>query len=349
MYKMGERILVLGYFGYSNNQFDGQTVKTRNIYELLLLKTGNKEDIDFFDTQRFKHLNLSFFLNMIWKIFRCNKLIYIPAHNNLKYLFPLIYIICKLKRIDIFYIVVGGWLADYLKKKWLHIILLSNIRAIFPQSDQLSLLLREQYQFKNVITFPNFRIHSFKPFISDHKDVFKIVYMARINRMKGIDYVFRLADYFINIPFCEKPVIIDFYGPIDENDKTYFYEQMDKYAITFYKGILQPDKIYDTLNNYDLMVLPTKYYTEGFPGSILDAYISGIPVIVTNWKYAREFVDDGKTGIIVPFENGEKEFINAVLKLYQDYDLLIKMKYNAYEKSKFYSSENAWEILKKIW
>lgn len=38
------------------------------------------------------------------------------------------------------------------------------------------------------------------------------------------------------------------------------------------------------------MLLPTHYYTEGLPGSVLDAYMSGIPIIVSRWKHASEFV-----------------------------------------------------------
>ena len=30
------KVLVIGAFGYENNQLDGQTIKTRNVYNLLL-------------------------------------------------------------------------------------------------------------------------------------------------------------------------------------------------------------------------------------------------------------------------------------------------------------------------
>ncbi len=51
---MKRRILVLGYFGYLNNQLDGQTIKTRNIYELLLLKTSDNISVNIYDTQQYK-------------------------------------------------------------------------------------------------------------------------------------------------------------------------------------------------------------------------------------------------------------------------------------------------------
>jgi glycosyltransferase involved in cell wall biosynthesis len=140
-----------------------------------------------------------------------------------------------------------------------------------------------------------------------------------------------------------KQIIIDFYGPIDHNDKEYFLENVKIYPNTRYMGVVEQQEVHHVLAEYDIMVLPTKYYTEGFPGSILDAYISGIPVIVTKWKHADEFVDDGKTGFIVPFQYGDVEFIESVLKLYNNYSLLSEMKKLAYEKSKEYGYESAWK------
>ena len=40
----------------------------------------------------------------------------------------------------------------------------------------------------------------------------------------------------------------------------------------------------------------------------------------------------------------EKDFIEAVINIYQDYDLLSKMKHNAYEQNLKHSSEGAFII-----
>jgi glycosyltransferase involved in cell wall biosynthesis len=282
---------------------------------------------------------------MFWKILNCDKLVYLPAHNNLKYIFPFIYIICSLRGINIHYLVVGGWLADYLKNKKLHVYLLKKIKVIFTETDLLKKNLEENYGFKNISKFPNIRIHNFIPSFQHKIDTFKIVFMARINKMKGLETIFNLAEYLEKYFSGKRSISIDFYGPIDNNDQEFFLNELTKNRNTQYLGTLEPDKIYNILERYDIMVLPTQYYTEGFPGSILDAYISGIPVVVTNWKHASEFVDHNETGFIVPFENGENDFINSVLKLYSDEELLKKMKYQAYQKSKEYSVESAWSII----
>lgn len=121
---------------------------------------------------------------------------------------------------------------------------------------------------------------------------------------------------------------ITFYGPETEEDKEYFENNVAKYEFVEYLGSLQPNEIHETLSQYDVMLLPTHFYTEGLPGSIVDAYISGIPVIVTEWKHSHEFVEDGKSGYIVSFENGLPEMIEKVLLLEKDRDLLRRLQDN---------------------
>src|SRR5690606_1561204 len=96
----------------------------------------------------------------------------------------------------------------------------------------------------------------------------------------------------------EHHIIVDFYGPISESDERYFQENVEKFDNVFYKGIVTPKDVYRVLSQYDLLLLPTRYAGEGFPGTILDAYISGVPVIVTDWLFLPEFVEHGTTGYV---------------------------------------------------
>lgn len=342
---MKNKVLVLGYFGYATNQLDGQTVKTRSVYELLKSKEEEIGSLTYIDTQQFQYSKMSF-LTMFSSVINCNKLIYLPAHNNLKYIFPLLFIISKLKKIDVIYIVIGGWLDEFLHSKKMHIAMLSKIRGIFTESNQMTNNLKGQYNFQNVLTFPNFRMHSFIPSFKKAADTFKVAYMARIFREKGIDAVFRLADYIQETYGNEHSISIDFYGQIQNDEEDYFREELEKYDFVTYKCILDPDQIYRTLEQYDVVVLPTRFFTEGFPGTIMDAYISGIPVVVTRWKYAAEFVNHGNSGFLFDL-NKEEDFYSYVDRLYKDRIQLLKMKHGAYEKSKEYSAETAWQILKK--
>lgn len=322
------RILVLGYFGNHNNQLDGQTVKTRDIYRLIK-KQFKDEDIEYFDTQDFKYNKFSIF-KMMWLVCRCNRLIYLPANNNLKYIFPLIYILSYIFRFKIHYFVVGGWLCSYIHNLPIHRWMLKRIKGIHVETNRLKNDLESRYGFENVDIFPNFRFFDFTP-NQVHAKELRLVFMARIMREKGIDWIFALADY-IEDHELSKRISITFFGQINEADKSYFFENVSKYEFVEYIRALQPEEIYETISHYDCLLLPTHFYTEGLPGSIVDSYISGLPVIVTDWLNAREFVDNGKSGFIIPFHNGESKLIENVLRLLYDRDLLSTMKSYALSK-----------------
>lgn len=320
-----KKILVLGYFGYENNQLDGQTVKTRNIRQLLEEQRGS-ENVDFYDTQRFKNKRLSI-LSMFVKVCRCDTLVYLPAHNNLKIIFPIIYTLSLVFRFKIHYFVVGGWLSEFIANLPLHQKMLRHIEGIHAETKKLKSDLEKNYGYKNVDIFPNFRFFDFNPH-REQTPVLRLVFMARVNRQKGLDWIFKLAEYIDDSNLSEK-ISITFFGPINPEDKEYFEKECARFDFVSYKGELQPEEIYKTLGNYDVMLLPTHYYTEGLPGSIVDAYISGIPVIVTEWKHAHEFVDDGVNGYIIPFEKGEDALIDRVTHLSSNADELQRLQRNA--------------------
>lgn len=320
-------ILILGYFGYHTNQLDGQTVKTRDLHRLVCEQS--EIPVDYYDTEEFQYNKVSI-LKMYWKILCCKTLIYLPAHNNLKTIFPTIYILSLFLRFKIHYFVVGGWLREFISDKPVHRYMLSKIKGIHAETKRLKAELEEYYHFKNVDVFPNFRFFDFVPIRSESPKL-RLVFMARVNKMKGLDWIFNFAEY-ISTHYLQDKFSLTFYGPLNKDDKAYFFEELQKYPFAEYRGVLQPDEIHPTLNQHDLMLLPTHYYTEGLPGSIVDAYIAGIPVIATEWKHAHEFVTDGFSGYVIPFENGENALINRITELEQNRILLDRLKENVMTK-----------------
>ena len=344
MVKM-KKILVLGSFGFQDSHCDGQTVKTRNLLDLL-----NKNEVasDFFDTDSFRHNKMMAF-TLLLKLFKCRVLYFLPAQNSLTYLLPIVFIISKITRMDIHYFVVGGWLVEYLEKKTWHRKKLSKIAGIHCETQLMKTQLEDNYGFKNVDVFPNFRISSFIPTNHHKEGKLKLVFMARVVKMKGIDTIFALCEK-IRDNKLDNEITIDFYGPYDRDNIDgsieYFNNNIKKYSFTQYHGVLNPEQINEVLEQYDVMLLPTHYYTEGLPGSILDAYMSGIPVIVTRWKHATEFVDDDKTGFIIPFDDDGAALYDAVMRLFNDTEKLTRFKLSSFEKAYDFSYEKASMLIK---
>lgn len=337
-----KKILVLGYFGYHTNQLDGQTVKTRNLLDLLKQKFS---DVGYFDTQSFRYDKYGV-CRMLIKILYSRTICYLPAQNNLLYIFPFLFVLAKVFRIKLLYFIVGGWLVEFLADKPFHRWMLRHLDGIFSETQLMKILLDERYGIRGVEVFPNFRMVSHTPVPHHTNGQLKLVFLARINRMKGLDTLFMLAGH-IREKYHHDEVTLDFYGHVNEEDAAYFYQEVEKFPFVRYRGELQPQDIYRTIEQYDVMLLPTHYYTEGLPGTVLDAYMSGIPVVVSRWKHAEEFVKDGQTGYIIPFKEGEKELCQRVDFLWRHEDVLLALKERAYEESRLYSTDRAWNILEK--
>lgn len=339
---MTKRICVLGAFGYRETLFDGQTIKTRNLLDLLVKEGVNP---DFYDTQDFKYSKLSI-LKMFGKVCRADVLFYLPAQNNLKYIFPIIYFLCKFFHTDIHYFVVGGWLKEFLEDKPSIARKLAKIKGIHSETLLMKEALESTYHFENVDIFPNFRINDFVPTAHHEDGKLKTVFMARVVKMKGLDTLFAMGDKIVEAGLADR-ISLDFYGPIQdvEGDEAFFREGLVRFPFMQYHGPLEPSDIYTTLEQYDVMLLPTHFFTEGLPGSVLDAYISGIPVIVTRWKHATEFVDDDCSGYIIPFEDDGTALINSVVNLLNNPDELQRMKQMARTRWYDFSAEKAWSLI----
>ncbi|KEQ28920.1 hypothetical protein N180_15335 [Pedobacter antarcticus 4BY] len=339
-------VLVIGYFGFKNNQIDGQTIKTRNIYDLIVQESPEL-NIEFYDTQEFQSSKFSIF-TAIGKLLLTRKVVYLPGQNNLKHFYPIIDVIQKIKKFGIVYIAVGGWLNDFLLKNPSMVKSFKKFDGILVESDALKNLLISNFNLIQADVLTNFRIQAFQPSSNNDDDFFRVVFMARVTKLKGIDLV---IDYAIhtkaNQQNLRKKVLIDFYGPINHKDSLDFLLDVEKYDNVRYLGVVEPEVVFETLQNYDVLVLPTTYPGEGFPGTIVDAYISGIPVVVSRWKYLPEFVEDKKTGFLFDVDD-KNAFFAHLDKLCNDPELLSEFKINAKLKSDEYSHHSAWPILEAI-
>ena len=334
-----KKILIFGYFGFVTNQLDGQTVKTRAVYELL--RERDDVAVRYADSQAFRTSQMSVF-RLLRDLLWCETLIWLPAHNNLKAFFRPLMLLSKIAGFSIVYVVIGGWLSEILKSLSYHRKHLGEIRAILVENQTTVSELQKAYGYKNLAIIPNFRFSRPRYRLNESSsDGLRLDFMARVDKNKGLETIEKL---------CENPDLrfsIDFYGPINADHADYFNRLISKYSNLAYKGKLQPEDINETLIDYDAMILPTRYYTEGLPGSIVDAYMAGLPVLVTRWKHAEEFVTDGVTGFIADFDNPVPDIERAICFLSADRDQLCRMKVHAAEEAAKYASESAKVVLSK--
>ena len=134
----------------------------------------------------------------------------------------------------------------------------------------------------------------------------RFVYLSRIEKMKGLDM---LMQCFESLPVNYH---IDIYGPILD------YKASELNGRNYsYKHPVEPDKVADTLAQYDVLVLPTLWKAEGYPGIVIECYSVGIPVIASRIGAIPEIVEDCKTGYLIEPGNVE-DLRRAILAINED-------------------------------
>ena len=90
---------------------------------------------------------------------------------------------------------------------------------------------------------------------------------------------------------------LNIWGPIEEEFRDEFEEMIEKYPQDFsYKGTVNYNMSVETLTDHIALLFPTYWKGEGFPGTIIDAYAAGLPVIATDWNANSELIGNFKTG-----------------------------------------------------
>ncbi len=334
-----ETITIIGAFGYRRQQIDGQTVKTR-LFKDRLSALSNKK-IEFCDTLDFRRNFLKLFFE-VWSRFRNSSVVFIlPGINGLKML-P-VYLWWK-KRYgnDLRCIAVGGWLPDLLKHDTKLKENMKHLSRVYVQALGMKNKLNA-LGLENVIVMPNSRYFEAKEYnikqnYNENKPL-RIVFFARVTPEKGIDLAIEAVKQ-INTEI-QYPISLDVYGLIMDHYRSEFKKTIIEHSeFVKYLGILSPhaENLYDILSSYDCMVFPTIYPGEGFPGTIVDSFIAGLPVLVSDWKYNSEFIKHKKTGYLFKPKdlNGLKE---AILFLHFNRDKIPFMRQACLEESKKYHSD----------
>ena len=133
---------------------------------------------------------------------------------------------------------------------------------------------------------------------------------------------------------------LDIYGQVEECFVDEFNTEKDKFSDAIkYKGIVPYDKSTEILKEYDALLFPTTHKGEGFPGTIIDAYASGLPVIASSWKYNSYLVIDNKTGFIYDYTD-VTELDEILSNLIKNPRILISLKRNCLKEYEKYNPDN---------
>ena len=340
-----KKAVIVGHFGFGYVYSDGQTIKTQNIYNALT-KIYGEEQIKPIDT----HGRITSFIKapfiLLKAFFQTNNIIILPAQRGLQIYAPIIWAYKKIfHNVRTHYAVVGGWLPSLLEKNDFLRRTVKSIDYIYVETNTMKVSL-ESLGVKSVV-MPNFKTIKLNPIpnvISTQEETLPLCTFSRVLKQKGIKDAIN-AVVAINDRGKKTSYSLDIYGPIDPAETEWFEELMTKQPEYIkYKGVVSQDQIVDTLSRYFALLFPTRFYTEGVPGTIIDAYASGLPVIVSKWQSYKDIVEEEVTGFAYEFGNTD-EFEAILYRILQSPSIINSLREKCRQYANRYSADEAIKIL----
>ena len=343
---MTAKVSVLGHFGVGENLLNGQTIKTKIITEELQRRLG-QEQVLITDTHGgWKTLAKAPF-QALCALKNSRNVIIFPAHNGLRIYAPLLSWLRRFfKGRKLHYVVIGGWLPQFLAKRRGLVKALKKFDGIYVETGTMKSAL-EARGFENVFVMPNCKkltVLSENELVYPQGVPYKLCTFSRVTREKGIETAINVIKK-VNDRLGYLAYSLDIYGQVDTT-QTEWFENLKKHFPegVRYCGCVDADKSVEILQSYFALLFPTHFYTEGIPGTIIDAYAAGVPVISAKWESYSDVIDDGMTGMGYDFDDFE-QFENVLVSIVEDPNAFLKMKSACMEKAKNYAPQNAIRVL----
>ena len=207
---------------------------------------------------------------------------------------------------NVVYWVVGGSFHDMIADGRFSKNHYRNLKAILVQGQSMadSLCKNGLYNARYV---PNSKIINRLATKNPKTDnITHFVFLSRIEESKGCKLIFESVDELNNQGYKGRFDVM-FYGKMSEDAEfaNYFEKTISEHDEIKYGGLLnlRDEKNYDVLAQYDVMIFPTFWHGEGFPGIVIDAYIASLPIIATDWNLNKDVIKEGETGWIIPIHD----------------------------------------------
>lgn len=301
------KVIFIGPAGGGGVPQNGASAKNYHLMKYFQRKNIN---LFFIDTENWRR-NPLLLIKLIFIILLNPNAKYIIATNNMSsYRVLQVMSLFPHKRYVIYWI-IGGSIADWIKDGKVKSNPFKIVNVFFVEGEKMRQTFSE-VGFKNTLYVPNFKCIEYLPKIKTRMDnKMRFVFLSRIIPEKGCNTIIE-AVRILNKKYYDD-FVVDFYGPFDAEYKAVFKDKISNLPNISYKGFLdlRDQKNYDILAEYDAMLFPTYWHGEGFPGIIIDAFVSGLPVIATDWSLNTDIIEDGKTGIILK-ENTVESLVDAM-------------------------------------
>lgn len=336
---------IVGHFGNGETLLNGQTIKTKIVTQKLECRLGS-ENILRIDTHGGikKLFSMPFVLLSVLK--KCRNVVIFPAHNGLRVIAPVLAFENLFFKRKLHYVVIGGWLPEFVKRRNLLSYALKKFDCIYVETNTMKKALELQ-EFTNIIVMPNckeLKILKEDELVYSTDKPYKLCTFSRVMKEKGIEDAID-AVKLVNEKYGETIFSLDIYGQVDPNQTEWFEslkETLPEYIN--YGGCVDFDKSTDVLKKYYALLFPTYYDGEGFAGTLIDAFAAGVPVIASDWRYNPEIVKSGITGMIYSVKDSSA-LADKLIWIYENNGEWTAMKVNCIKESQKHLPSNVLDVM----
>lgn len=325
-----------GDFNFCGGPFDGATTKTRNLFEALCERYS---DVITFNLEGWRKHPFKKIFELKRKIKKVNAIVFVPGAKN-GTLFAIKYLSKHKKRgTKLFYFVAGSLLPKYLSENTRYIKWAKKIDCIFCETFGL---IKELTNFglTNLYFSPTFDLRNDYGFIektSSNNETYRFCSFCRVAESKGVGIACDAINS-INNKNTKLNIYFDIYGKLDPSFKDYLEKAIDKSMGKIrYLGILNDDEVIKTIGSYDANIFATYFEGECLPATVIESLKASTPLLISDWKYNREIIQDGVEGFV--FGNTARDLENTIIEKCKFSNPFSNMRMNCYKKSKKYNKD----------
>lgn len=347
------KITIIANNANGREVFDGGRIKIRLFINLLKLEGC---DVEVVELEGWKRNFLKIVKQIRQSVIQKRRIIIMAGPKGCRLIIPIVFHINKRHKTNIVFCPLGIGTLDsitrklsiqettnflscenfYKKKDKKMGKMLASFNYVLVQNCTLQKCYSIFYQLSNVYVLENFRTFNIKNKIFSKGDILKTIFYSRVTARKGIlDLMFAVNH--INSLFTNPVISLDIYGENQletKSDALIFDSQLNSNVT--YKGVISSNESIQTIAQYDLFCLPTKYYGEGTPGSLVESFIAGTPVLVSSYSQSKDLIDDSIDGYIFELNNVD-DLIKKLRYIYMNKDKLIIVSRNAQQRATKYT------------
>lgn len=295
---------IIGSLCNDRESASGQAVRTTILYNKLCDRYG-KNNVYCVNTHGFRKNPVNVLIRTITCICKCTHIVIMAHENGRRIFFPIMYIAEKVFHRNVYHNVIGGSFAEYLEENQQLIKYAKSFKVHWVQMESQIKKL-ESLGLINTELLPNTKeIEITNPEeVKNYEDsVFHFCMCSRISVAKGTEAAIEAIEK-VNNRAGKTVATLDIYGKTDADYEEKFREILSSVSDAIqYCGFIPNDKTVEKLRGYFMLLFPSTYAGEGFPGTVWDAFAAGVPIIATNWRYNAEVIKDQVTGLIYDYQH----------------------------------------------